>query len=533
MKQNKLNILDCTLRDGGYYNNWYFKKDLVNEYLRVMDIIKVDYVEIGFRFVDKIKIKGPTAYSEESFLRTLKIPKGLKIGVMINAADFINNKNIIELAKKIFKPKKKSLISLVRIACHHYEIKEIIPLAKWLKKSGYKVGINIMQIPELSFKEINDSVNQVKKINADVLYFADSLGSLDPKKTKKIINLIKLKWKKDTGIHTHDNMGKALENSLEAIKNKVNWIDCTVTGMGRGPGNTKTEYLILELKRKIEKNEKLIDLLKLIKNYFEPLKKKYKWGSNPFYYFAGLNSIHPSFVQQMLTNESFQTEDIYSNLNYLRTVGGRKFSNELISLGKNFYKKIKRGNWEPQNILKDKNVLIIGPGESVKNNKKNIIKFIKKNKPIVLVLNAINPIPNKFITAHVVCHTLRLLSDIDKYRKLKNYLITPFSTFSKNIKSKIKSKNIFDFGLQVKNKRFKFEKNYVVLPNSLAITYALGICTSGICKQIFLAGLDGYNDSSPKKYEMDELFQNYKLEKMSKKIFTLTPTNYKIKMIKG
>ncbi len=274
MKQNKLNILDCTLRDGGYYNNWYFKKDLVNEYLRVMDIIKVDYVEIGFRFVDKIKIKGPTAYSEESFLRTLKIPKGLKIGVMINAADFINNKNIIELAKKIFKPKKKSLISLVRIACHHYEIKEIIPLAKWLKKSGYKVGINIMQIPELSFKEINDSVNQVKKINADVLYFADSLGSLDPKKTKKIINLIKLKWKKDTGIHTHDNMGKALENSLEAIKNKVNWIDCTVTGMGRGPGNTKTEYLILELKRKIEKNEKLIDLLKLIKNYFEPLKKK-------------------------------------------------------------------------------------------------------------------------------------------------------------------------------------------------------------------------------------------------------------------
>ena len=37
-------------------------------------------------------------------------------------------------------------------------------------------------------------------------------------------------------------MGKALENSIEAINNSVNWIDCTVTGMGRGPGNTKTEY---------------------------------------------------------------------------------------------------------------------------------------------------------------------------------------------------------------------------------------------------------------------------------------------------
>ena len=72
MKKNKINILDCTLRDGGYYNNWEFKKDLINEYLKVMDHIKVDYVEIGFRFVDKIKTKGPCAYSEESFLKSFQ-----------------------------------------------------------------------------------------------------------------------------------------------------------------------------------------------------------------------------------------------------------------------------------------------------------------------------------------------------------------------------------------------------------------------------------------------------------------------------
>ena len=109
MKKYKINILDCTLRDGGYYNNWEFKKDLINEYLKVMDLIKVDYVEIGFRFIDKIKTKGPCAYSEENFLKTLKIPKNLKIGIMINAADFINSNDIISLAKKNFKEKKKIL----------------------------------------------------------------------------------------------------------------------------------------------------------------------------------------------------------------------------------------------------------------------------------------------------------------------------------------------------------------------------------------------------------------------------------------
>ena len=72
--------------------------------------------------------------------------------------------------------------------------------------------------------------------------------------------------------------------------------------------------------------------------------------------------------------------------------------------------------------------------------------------------------------------------------------------------------------MQVKGNRFKFEKNYAVLPNSLAITYTLGICTSGFCKKIFFAGLDGYSKNSPKKFEMDDVLQNYKLEKRARKI---------------
>ena len=527
-----MKILDCTLRDGGYYNNWEFSNELINEYLKVMNDLKIDFVEIGFRFLDKVRTKGPTAYSDESFLKSLKIPKNLKIGIMINAADFINDENIISLAKKNFIPKQKSIISLVRIACHHYEIENIIPLINWLKKSGYKVGVNIMQIPELTFNDIKKSVLKIKKTKPNILYFADSLGSLNAKKTQHIIKKIRLFWKGSMGIHTHDNMGKALENSISAMKNSVEWIDATVTGMGRGPGNTKTEYAILEFKNKKIKEDKLVNLLKLIENYFNPLKEKYKWGSNPFYYFAGLNSIHPSFVQEMLSTNSFDAEDIYSNLNYLKSVGGKKYSKELITLGKKLYKNANKGNWKPYEIIKNKNVLIIGPGNSIKNYKIQILRFIKKNKPIVLVLNAINPIPKRYIFAHVVCNTLRLLSDVDKYKKLNKYLITPYSCFSKNIKSKIKSKKILDFGLQVKNKKFKFEKNYVVLPNSLAICYALGIATSGKAKRIYLAGLDGYDNNSPKKHEMEDLFKIYNLENKAKKILSLTPTRYKIYIIK-
>ena len=76
----------------------------------------------------------------------------------------------------------------------------------------------------------------------------------------------------------------------------------------------------------------------------------------------------------------------------MSTVGGRKFSEELISLGKNYYRKINKGTWCPIRAIKNRNVLIIGPGISAVKYKSKIIKFIEKNKPVVLVLNAINPI---------------------------------------------------------------------------------------------------------------------------------------------
>ena len=73
----------------------------------------------------------------------------------------------------------------MRLACHYHEVKDVIPLINWLKKLNYKVGVNIMQIPELSHFEIKNTVREIKKSKADILYFADSMGSLDLTKTKK------------------------------------------------------------------------------------------------------------------------------------------------------------------------------------------------------------------------------------------------------------------------------------------------------------------------------------------------------------
>ena len=121
----KTNILDCTLRDGGYYNNWLFSNKLINEYISFVERNQINFVEIGFRFFDEIRTKGNTAYSDLSFIKSLKFQKKTSIGVMFNGSDilkFKNNKKIINYYLDVLRSNK---LSFVRIACHAKELDQI------------------------------------------------------------------------------------------------------------------------------------------------------------------------------------------------------------------------------------------------------------------------------------------------------------------------------------------------------------------------------------------------------------------------
>ncbi len=532
MINKKINLLDCTLRDGGYYNNWNFPVKLIEQYLEAMSEIKVDFVEIGFRFLDKIRTKGPNAYTSEKFLKKLKVPKKLKIGVMINAGDFINKSESPEnLIDKTFLHSKYSPLSLVRIACHYHEIPKIHGMVQLLKKKNYLVAINIMQISERSSLEIKKILNEIKKMRIKTLYFADSLGSLKPSDIKKIIFTLKKSWNGEIGIHTHDNMGKALDNSLEAVKYGVNWVDSTVLGMGRGPGNTKTETAILEFNKTNKKKIDQVPILNLIDEWFKPLREKYNWGSNNYYYLAGLKGVHPTFVQTMLGDPTFKPDQILNNINHLSKIGGKSYIKELINSNEQLYRGKDIGTWKPSDYLKNKKMLILGPGQNLQKNKKKIIKFINKYKPIVLSVNFKNYIPSRLINYHIACHSLRLLVELKSKNLFTKPIILPLNRLNNLIQDSKKRMKILNFGVQVKKGIFKFEEKGVILPNSLAISYSLALASSGNVEKIYLAGFDGYDRNNPKKLTVDETLENYKKTPGSKKIVSLTSTIYKVKLV--
>ena len=530
MKKKELKILDCTLRDGGYYNKWDFSKDLITDYLNAMSAAKIEYVELGFRFFKKDIYLGPCAYTTSAFLETLSIPKKLKIGIMINAKDILsNNLSKSQINNYFFEFSKKRKLSFIRFACHLNEINKIIPMCNQLKKKGITTIINLMQISEISDNEIENITKLISKSKLDVFYFADSLGNLGPENIIHISNLIKKNWKKEIGFHAHDNMSKALINGVTAFDHGINWIDSTVTGMGRGAGNIQTEFALLQFSKYLEKKSDISLLLKLIDNRFNPMKVKYKWGTNPYYYLAGQNKIHPTFIQDMLSDSKLEPLDILSIINNLKKNDGKIFTKNLLDVGKNFYKGNTNGTWDPFSLIKGRDVLIIGSGPGSLKHSKAIEHFIKKNRLFVIALNAQKTIDEKLIDLRVSSHTLKVMSDMHIYRKIKQPLALPLDRLPSNQKEKFKALKTFNYGLEVKTGNFVFGKKFSITPNSLTIVYALSIANSGKAKKIFVSGLDGYEKGSAYGQEMDETLKLYLSIKKSAKLVSITPSSYKIK----
>jgi 4-hydroxy 2-oxovalerate aldolase len=503
----KPNILDCTLRDGGYYNNWFFSKSFVEKYINIMSSVNINYIELGFRFLDKDKIRGPNAYTSESYINSLAIPQKTKIGVMINASDFVGPD--YDMKKKIniiFPNLKKSRINFIRIACHSDEIFKIDYILRFLQKLDKQVMINIMQISEIKDKNIKNICNFLKKKKISVLYLADSLGCLKPSIFLSIIKKFGKYWNGPVGVHTHDNMNYALSNSIAAYKAGVNWIDGTVLGMGRGAGNVKTEDLITFFYKK--KNKKLRNFST---KYLEPLKKKYNWGGNKYYKIAAVNKIHPTYVQLILSDHRYKNLNLNKILFNLKKINSIKFDpynlqNSL--LNNHFHKK---NNLKFRNLNK-KEFLLIGSANITKKIRR-VENLINNNNFYVVALNSTKHIKENLIDLRAACHPLRILSEIESYKKINNNIVIPFNFLPKKFFNLIKSnKNIFNYEIRLckKNENITVNQKYSKIPYILGVSYGLAIAVAAKCRSVTLIGFNQYKKNDILNDETKKVLFLYK-----------------------
>jgi len=523
-------FLDCTLRDGGYYNSWNFDHDLVQDYIFAVNDVGVNVVELGFRTLNQKGFKGACAYTSDSFIQSLEIPRELSLCIMINASEIIENGRFNEQNLNELFPKgpKLSNISIVRIASHTYEFVEALKAVKVLNDKGFKIGFNLMQVSECEPTELINLAKEASKYQIDVLYFADSLGNMNTEKVLSVIKLFRSHWQGELGIHAHDNMGMALSNTLFALNNGITWVDSTVTGMGRGAGNANTELLAIEISDLKNTVLNMKPLISIISKKFKPLKDRYGWGTNPFYYLSGKNSVHPTYVQEMMSDSRYEDEDIIAVIEHLGSKGGKKYSNNILGEAMNYYSKEPKGNWSPINLFEGKDVLLIGSGPGAFAHKKAIEVYIKNSKPLVLALNAQSSISDELIDVRIACHPLRLKIDFEMIAKLSKPLITPASCLPSDILNLLTSIEILDYGLGVQNSKQVYDKTWCNLSNPLVISYALAVISSGKANQVFLAGFDGYGSDDPRRIENDLVFKAHNDTKSAVPLLAVTPTSYNI-----
>jgi 4-hydroxy 2-oxovalerate aldolase len=331
-------ILDCTLRDGGYYTDWDFDDNIVKSLVKSLDDNGVDIIEMGYKSPVK---GGPYRKCNDGFIKSIiNFNINAKLAFMIDVKDYVKNDEInTDLLKDIVKKSDKSPFDVCRIAAKYDEIKYINHLIQIIEELGYEVICNLMGVSTLEIEQIRE----LTKVNSNILYIADSYGSLLPNDVENIFKNVELH-----GIHTHDNLGLAFANCLTAINNGATYIDGTITGMGRGVGNVRTEQLLVFRNKKI--TPELLDVI----DYFNLLKNKFKWGHNSLYMLSALNNIHPLYSQK-LNNLSVSNSSKLNMLEYL-------YGNNLYHINDMLKAKFK-------NI---KSLFFIRHGQSLSNNK-NVI----------------------------------------------------------------------------------------------------------------------------------------------------------------
>jgi 4-hydroxy 2-oxovalerate aldolase len=529
MKNTNIKILDCTLRDGGYYNKWDFDRDTVGRYLTAVTTSSVDVVELGFRFLPKNTFMGPYAYTTDDFINQLNLPEGPIYGVMINAKEFIrDSENSRSLINKLFQFKDKSPISLVRIAINFNQVLESELVAKQLKDMGYLIGINMMQAHG---KDEKDYVEMAENISswgvADVLYFADSLGNMVPEDVKKISQSLKKGWSGTLGIHTHNNKNLALINSMTAVENGVTWCDGTITGMGRGAGNASTEGLLLEMLRLGHHQGNSMMTQPAVED-FTVLKNKYGWGSNLYYHYGSNHGIHPTFVQSLLEDRRYDNQQVLGALEFLADRDSTAYSADGIREAIYGNQIDAVGSWDATGWLNGKEVLVVGAGPSVNEYKEGILQYIEKTGSSVLFLNINRYLPASLAQATIVSHETRALFDSQQYHNLQHPIVLPVARLGSLIKKQLAGLEILDYGLSLEEGSFSIDPNGCRLQWPLAAAYAFALVSQAGASKISLVGFDGYTADDPRQEEMNDVFFKYTSLAESLAITTLTPTTYRI-----
>lgn len=354
-------ILDCTFRDGGYYTSWDFDNQTVDAYIKAMNALPIDYLELGYRNNPSKEYMGKYGYCPVSVLKHIRATSTKKLDVMLNEKS-TKPEDLEVLIKPLV-----GIVDMIRVAIDPKNFDRAIILAKAIKAMGFELGFNCMYMSRwlTDYPDFLKKLNQINGV-ADLFCMVDSFGGMTPKELTTIVKEVRANTTVPVGFHGHNNLQLGLVNTLTAIDLGLEYVDCTVLGMGRGAGNLNTELLLTYLNAQ-QGLEVDFNVLGDVITAFTPLYEKYRWGTQLPYMISGANSIPQKEVMELVTNRAYSFDSI------VRGLQNRKDHVK------------DNAKYPILETIKFENVIIIGGGNTPVEHLDSIKEYINKTNSVALV----------------------------------------------------------------------------------------------------------------------------------------------------
>lgn len=493
---SNITILDCTLRDGGYVNNWLFGERIIKTIAEKLDSSSVEIIEGGFLSQTKAttteqSIFGTIKQAEQYFLSDNK-----KFALMINCGEYDHN-DIPEYSG--------GCVSTIRIAFHKHQRDKAQKLCVGLKAKGYRVFFQPMVTMGYTDLEMLSLIEWANDNRPDAFYIVDSFGTMRKNDVMRIFYLIdnNLNPKIKVGFHSHNNLQLSFSNAQELISlnsNRDIIIDTSVFGMGRGAGNLCTELLTQYINENIENKYDLIPILEIMDECIMPIYAQHPWGYSAPYYIAAINNCHPNYATYLMERESLCVRDINAIIKSIPNEKRHLYDKELVSRLYTEYQQNTIDDTaavaEITKLCRGRNILILAPGKSLVTMHDKITDYIEKNDPVVF---AVNHIPEQYRFDRVFISNLKRFSGIDDaIERIESRIIC-----TSNISA---SDNV----CAVNYSSYLNEDDNISDNSGLMI---INILRKAGINAVALAGYDGFRYSAANNYYDEKMINNVQYEK--------------------
>jgi 4-hydroxy 2-oxovalerate aldolase len=515
MDGNKqIEILDCTLRDGSYINDSHFGTPAIKGIIKKLQDAHIDIIECGW-LKDKTHEEGSAYYHIPSDIEPYLIEKSSRcIYVVMIDWNRYNTDNLPICDGKS--------IDAVRVVFPHGKHKEAIEVGQRIRDKGYKVFFQAANTLSYSDDDLHDLAKCMNVFKPVALSVVDTFGAMYEDDLDRIVNILNkdLDSKIKIGFHSHNNQQLSFaltQHFIDILQDSNHGIiaDSSLSGMGRGAGNTTTELIISYMNKKKHGAYDLDSVMDAIDTYIEGFKQKYYWGYSTPYFIAGLYQCHVNNIAYLLNNHRTTSHDMRNIIASLGAEERRNYDYDLLE--SKYLENQNRivGDEASVKALKkefaDRTVLLMAPGKSIDSMRDKIDAFVKEQNPVCVAVNAFN---QSYKPDYV------FLVNTSRYEYAKTAYSDLFNTTRKILLSNIKTKGdedeiIVNFNRAIKRGTEHFDN---------AVICALRLMDKLDVSKVALAGFDGFRHAYNESYadsSLPTLNPNGKWDELNEEIKTM------------